>query len=124
MIIGLGIDTVEVQRIQQKLEKNPDFVSKVFSINEIVYCEAQMQKAEHYAARFAAKEAFLKAIGLGLMAGHELSEIEVFHDNAGKPSLKIHEQFQKHIQQFDHLKSHVSLTHTSQFASAVVILES
>lgn len=123
MIAGTGIDLTEVDRIAEKLSKENGFREKIFSANEILFCETKKEKAQHYAARFAAKEAFLKASGLGLTAGFELSEIEVTNNSIGKPEIILTGNFHKHAVQYSWNKIHVSLTHIHTLACAVVIIE-
>ena len=77
MIIGIGIDMIEVDRVNEKIDRTKGFKEKIFSEGEILFCESRKNKTQSYAARFAAKEAFLKATGLGLTLGYTLSEIEV-----------------------------------------------
>ncbi len=122
MIIGIGTDIVEVLRISKSIE-NEAFKIKVFSKNEIAYCETKVNKAESYAARFAAKEAFLKALGTGLRGDIALNQIEVFNNQLGKPSIQL---IGKSAQFFVDKKIntiHLSLSHTKQMALAMVILE-
>ena len=88
MIIGIGTDIAEVARISKSIE-NISFKEKVFSKVEIAYCEAKANKAESFAARFAAKEAFFKALGTGWRGGMAFNEVEVMNDELGKPSLNI-----------------------------------
>ena len=123
MIVGLGVDLVETKRIAEKILKDNGFKEKVFSGDEIAFCESMKEKAQHYAARFAAKEAFLKATGKGLKAGYELSEIEVIHAEEGKPEIKLSGNFHQQALQQGWNKIHVSLTHVESMASAVVIIE-
>jgi len=120
MIVGVGIDSVQVDRIAQKIER-PEFIAQVFSEEEIAYCQKNTHPAEHFAARFAAKEAFLKAIGSGLGISYKLSEIEIIHDNNGVPHLSLSGAFTDLESRWK--KAHVSLTHTNSIASAIVILE-
>lgn len=120
MIVGLGIDSVMVERIAQKIE-NPDFIKKVFSEKEISYCQKNTHPAEHFAARFAAKEAFLKAIGAGLGITYELSQIEILNEDSGAPALVLHGAFEDIKERWNH--AHISLTHTNSVASAIIILE-
>lgn len=122
MIVGHGIDIVEVDRIAEKIG-SAAFLQKVFSSNEIAFCEAKKNKAEHYAARFAAKEAFLKATGLGLLAGLNLDEIEIKADEAGKPFLVLHGSFKSKAIEQNWNNIHVSLSHTRALACASVIIE-
>src|ERR1035437_10145145 len=90
MIQGIGIDLVENERIEKIITKwGEKFLQRVFSEEEINYCGRHIQASIHYGARFAAKEAFLKALGIGLGMGVKLREIEVVHDDQGKPDLLL-----------------------------------
>ena len=122
MILGVGIDMIEVDRVMKKIDKDKGFREKVFSKGEIDFCESN-RRSENYAARFAAKEAFLKATGYGLLLGHELSEIEVVNDVNGKPSLNLRGIFKLKAEENGWNKIHVSLSHLQQMACAVVIIE-
>jgi holo-[acyl-carrier protein] synthase len=122
MIVGIGIDMIEVDRVVEKIDKHKGFKEKVFSQSEIEFCEAN-RKSENYAARFAAKEAFLKATGLGLMLGHELSDIEVLHDSNGKPYINLTGDFKIHAERNEWNLIHLSLSHLREVACAVVIIE-
>ena len=95
MIIGVGIDMIEVDRVTEKISKDQGFREKIFSVNEILFCESKVNSGENYAARFAAKEAFLKATGQGLALGYNLSDIEVMSDPSGKPSLVLNGTFKQ-----------------------------
>ncbi len=123
MIIGVGIDMIEVDRVNEKIGKNNGFKEKVFSEGEIVFCESKKNKAENYAARFAAKEAFLKATGLGLTLGHQLSEIEIVNDDLGKPSFNLTGEVKSKSLEKNWNKIHLSLSHLKNVACAVVIIE-
>ena len=123
MIAGVGIDIIEVERVKEKLLKNSGFREKVFSTREIEYCESHGEmKYQHYAARFAAKEAFLKAVGKGLQLSHDVQEIEIIVNAEGKPNISLSEQLKK-ISVSSSDKIHVSLSHLATTACAVVILE-
>ena len=123
MIVGTGIDIIEVSRVAEKVAKENGFRSKVFSQAEIDLCETRKEKDQHYAARFAAKEAFLKAIGQGLQAGFELHEIEVIHNTQGKPAINLTGNFKEQAMQNGWNKIHLSLSHVQAMACAVVIIE-
>jgi len=123
MITGVGIDMIEVTRVEEKISKENGFRELVFSVREIEFCESKANRFEHYAARFAAKEAFLKATGLGLAIGFSLNEIEVSNDENGKPLLTLNGNFKTKADQEKWNKLHVSLTHLKDVASAVVIIE-
>jgi holo-[acyl-carrier protein] synthase len=122
MIVGIGIDMIELSRVLEKVDKDNGFKEKVFSAGEIEFCESN-RKSENYAARFAAKEAFLKATGLGLMLGHNLSDIEVINDGNGKPSINLLGEFKVHSERNGWTAIHVSLSHLREIACAVVIIE-
>lgn len=122
MIIGIGIDMIEVDRVIAKVDKNNGFKEKVFSKNEIQFCDSN-RRSENYAARFAAKEAFLKATGMGLLLGDDLFEIEIVNDVRGKPSIHLTGNVRVHAEQNNWNKIHVSLSHLHQIACAVVIIE-
>lgn len=123
MIAGVGIDMIEVVRVEEKIGKGNGFKEAIFSVGEIEFCESKTNKFEHYAARFAAKEAFLKATGFGLTIGYTLNEIEVSNDVNGKPMLTLNGNFKRQANQHKWNKLHVSLTHLKDVASAVVIIE-
>ncbi len=123
MILGLGIDMIEVERISTKISKNNGFRELVFSPKEINYCETKAHKFEHYAVRFAAKEAFLKAIGTGWTSGTAFNEIEVSNDPEGKPFITLLGQTASLINKIGITKIFVSLSHLKTIASAVVIIE-
>ena len=123
MIVGTGIDIVEIERIAEKLDKAEGFREKVFSANEILFCESKTEKHQHYAARFAAKEAFLKATGKGFLQTLNLFEIEVVNDHAGKPSLALRGSLEKLANENRWTRIHISLSHVKSTACAVVIIE-
>jgi holo-[acyl-carrier protein] synthase len=122
MIIGIGTDIAEVARISKSIESNT-FKEKIFSKIEIVYCESRANKSESFAARFAAKEAFFKALGTGWRGGMAFNEVEVINDNLGKPSLNIIGVTAEIIKEKNIKTIHVSLSHTKEIAMATVILE-
>lgn len=124
MITGAGIDLVDVSRMKKLLAKWGDrFTGRFFSQLEIDYCQRKATPAIHYAARFAAKESFLKSLGIGLGMGVKLKDIEVINDQQGKPDLVLHGQAQRLISERGIQKVHLSLTHTSECAAAIVIVE-
>lgn len=123
MIFGIGTDLIEVERIAEKMEKKAGFKELVFSTDEIEYCEAMAFKYEHYAARFAAKEAFLKALGSGWRSGTAFNEIEIYHDAAGKPEMRFHGLTAKTFADLKLGKIFVSISHLKTMACAMVIIE-
>jgi holo-[acyl-carrier protein] synthase len=126
MISGIGTDLVEVSRIDQKVKGRQGFMELVFSRREIDYCNKQPFPSESFAARFAAKEAFLKSLGTGLEATFDLHQIEVLNHPNGAPYLQISEKIQQMVlQKTDHrtYRLHVSLSHTKSMATATVMIE-
>ena len=122
MIIGLGTDLVEVERMAKSIETT-GFREKIFSPGEIVYCESKINKAERYAARFAAKEAFFKALGTGWRGAMGFNEVEVINDELGKPSINLLGGAKKIISERKINTIHLSISHTRYIATATVILE-
>ena len=123
MITGLGTDLVEVERIAASLNRESGFREMVFSANEITYCESKANKFECYAARFAAKEAFFKALGTGWPGGTNFNEVEIIHDVNGKPEINLLGQTQKKLTSWGITKILVSLSHVKTMATAVVMIE-
>jgi holo-[acyl-carrier protein] synthase len=124
MIYGIGIDLVENNRIEKIIARwGTKFLQRVFSNGEIKYCERHARASIHFAARFAAKESFLKALGIGLGMGVKLREIEVVHNNNGKPDLAFSGEAKVQIVKRCISKTHLSLTHTDSYATAIVLLE-
>jgi holo-[acyl-carrier protein] synthase len=124
MLIGSGIDIIEVERIAHRVGRDTGFRELVFSKNEIIYCESKAFPYEHYAARFAAKEAFLKALGRGWDSGLLFHEIEIVNDSIGKPGIIISGETEKQLIPLGIKTIHVSLSHLKSIATAIVILES
>lgn len=123
MILGIGADLIEVERVAEKMEKKAGFKELVFSAHEIAYCEGMTFKYEHYAARFAAKEAFLKAIGTGWRSGTAFNEIELFNDADGKPEIRFLGHTAETVAKLNAGKIFVSLSHLKTMACAMVIIE-
>ncbi|SDC66286.1 holo-ACP synthase [Niabella drilacis] len=123
MITGLGLDVIETERVAEKIQKEQGFRELVFSQEEIGYCEPKAHKYEHYAARFAAKEAFLKALGTGWADGTAFNEIQVLGDEQGKPVLSLKGQTAETLKHLDLKKVQLSLSHLKTIAAAVVIIE-
>ena len=123
MIAGVGIDIIEVERISIKIGKDIGFKELVFSPKEIDYCESKTNKFEHYAARFAAKEAFFKAIGMGWMEGTSYNEIEITNNASGMPELTLLHGTRNQLIYLGIGKVLVSLSHLESIATAVVIIE-
>ncbi|WP_298738214.1 holo-ACP synthase [uncultured Chitinophaga sp.] len=124
MIYGIGTDIVEVERVAGKIRKANGFRELVFTPHEIAYCEQQAASYEHYAARFAAKEALLKALGTGWgNGGVHFNEIEIRNDAAGKPELHLTGNAVSRYDQLNIKQILVSLSHVASTAVAMVIIE-
>ena len=121
MVIGIGVDIVEVKRIAQALESA--MIERVFTEVEIEYSTARKNKFQHFAGRFAAKEAALKALGTGWQKGIRWKDVEVVSNTLGKPQLVFHRQARKIYQESGAQQAHVTITHATEYAVAVVILE-
>ncbi len=123
MTFGVGIDMIEVKRVGSGINKESGFREMVFSASEIAYCESKKNKFEHYAARFAAKEAFFKALGTGWIENTLFNEVEIINNIDGKPEIHLSGSTQSTINAMGITKILVSLSHIKKMASAVVILE-
>lgn len=124
MIKGIGIDMIEPERVAASMSKKKGFRELVFSKKEIAYCEKKTKKFEHYAARFAAKEAFFKAIGTGWGKGTAFNEIEISNNKDGKPEIFFLGKTATTVDEMKLGKICVSLSHIKTMASAIVIIES
>lgn len=123
MIYGTGIDMIEVDRIQITMERDIGFKNTIFTNAEILYCESKTNKYQHYAARFSAKEAFMKAIGTGWRYGIRFADIEIYLDELGKPSIRGYGKAKELLKKEEISKIHVSLSHLTEMATAIVIIE-
>ena len=123
MIYGIGIDTIEVPRIQKQLTQSERFKERILTKHEITYCESKKNKAQNYAARFAAKEAFFKALGTGWRGGLGFNQVEIINDKLGKPQIRLYGKAKLLIEEKGITDIHVSLTHLKDTASSIVILE-
>jgi holo-[acyl-carrier protein] synthase len=124
MIYGIGVDLVRIRRMGQVLEKWGDrFIKRVFTPDEINICFKRAFPPSAFALRFAAKEAFSKAMGLGMTRGMVWREIEVFNDPKGKPGLKVHGRSARVCDERGITNIHLSLTDEKEYAIAMVVLE-
>lgn len=124
MIYGIGTDIVEVQRVEEKIRKGNGFRELVFTPYEIAYCEERAACYEHYAVRFAAKEALLKALGTGWgNGGVNFNEIEVRNNTAGRPELHFIGNAAARYDELNIKQILVSLSHIKSTAVAMVIIE-
>ena len=123
---GLGIDIVEIERMRRILERTPSFAVRVFSPDERAYCDAKANAAAHYATRFAAKEAVMKALGTGFRDGVSVRDIEVVRDKLGKPSAVLSGRAAELAAELGvrSLSISLSYTHSEAVACAMAITES
>jgi len=124
MIVGTGIDIAEVPRIREAIERHGErFLKRIFTEGEIQYCESKANRVERYAARFAAKEAGMKAIGTGWNHGVRWRDLEVARKPGGRPTLVLHGKAAEFAAKLGATNIALSLTHTAEQAFAQVILE-
>jgi holo-[acyl-carrier protein] synthase len=124
VIVSIGIDIIEVARIREVLQRTQRFGERVFTAAERAYCDSRgAVAAEHYAARFAAKEAMLKALGTGWRGGIGWQDVEVGARDSGAPFLILHGVVKDLFNSSGATTTHLSLSHTSEHAIAQVVLE-
>jgi holo-[acyl-carrier protein] synthase len=125
MIVGTGVDIAETSRIEQSLERHGErFTKRVFTPEEIAYCERFKNRAERYAARFAAKEAAFKALGTGWREGIRWRDVEITHRPSGKPELVLTGRADEIARELRVTRGAVSISHSDRYVVAQVILES
>lgn len=125
MIVGLGVDLARASRFSKLLAtEKRGVITRVFTPGELAYALAMKNPAPHLAARFAAKEAFVKALGLGLRSGMRWQEIEVVRNELGAPSLRLSGQAAERAAERQVTEIHLSYSHEGDYATATVILES
>ncbi len=124
MIVGTGVDLAEVDRIQRSIERYGEkFIKRIYTPGEIAYVERKANKFERYAARFAAKEAGMKAIGTGWRHGVTWQDFEVANLRTGKPTLLLHGVAARYAERLGVKNIALSITHTAALGMAHVILE-
>jgi holo-[acyl-carrier protein] synthase len=124
MIVGLGVDIAEVDRIEAAIRRHGEaFLKRIYTPAEIAYCERHRNKAERYAGRFAAKEATMKALGTGWRKGVRWVDIEVARSSSGKPSVVLHGVAKQVAEQLGVRNISLSITHSGGTAFAQVIFE-
>jgi len=124
MIVGTGVDLAEVPRIRASIERfGGRFTSRIFTPAEIAYVERKANRYERYAARFAAKEAGMKAIGTGWRLGVRWQDFEVVNLPSGRPTLRLHGVAARYAERLKVRNVSLSITHTAEMAMAHVILE-
>ena len=124
MIFGTGLDIIEIKRIKKSIEKySPKFEQRVFTSNEISYCKSQGDPAKHYAARFAVKEAVSKCLGTGITGTLGFQDMEITHEETGKPVLKMIGKGKELFQRLKLKSIHITISHDRTHAIAHAIAE-
>lgn len=125
MIVGTGIDIAEVPRIRQSIERFGErFLRRIYTVGEMRYCDSKANRIERYAARFAAKEAAMKALGTGWNHGVRWVDCEVVRMPGGRPTIAFHGKAGKFAAKLQVKNAALSISHTEEHAIAQVILES
>jgi holo-[acyl-carrier protein] synthase len=123
VVVGLGIDIVEVPRIRKALEGGQALAQRVFTDAEREYCEARKNRYQHFAGRFAAKEAALKALGTGWQEGIRWQDVEVLAGDLGKPELRFHGRAQEIMVERGAKSAQLTISHATEYAVAAVVLQ-
>lgn len=124
MIYGIGVDLVHVPRMDAVIKRwGERFVRRVFSEQECALCYKRVYPPSAFALRFAAKEAFAKAIGLGMRGGIRWRDVEVFHHPGGRPGLRVHGRAATICEEKRLTRLHVSLSDDGDYATAMVLVE-
>ncbi|HPO48792.1 MAG TPA: holo-ACP synthase [Spirochaetota bacterium] len=121
-MFGMGIDLCEIKRFD-RLKTNEHFLERVFTKVEIDYCLKRKSSSQCLAVRFAAKEAFAKAMGTGFTNGIHFDEIEIVNNDLGKPDIRLYGSTKERFDKLDLKKINISLSHEKNYAAAVVIVE-
>lgn len=123
MVVGIGIDIVEVRRISRALQGGDEMAHRVFTDEELRYCRARKNQYQHFAGRFAAKEAALKALGTGWQEGIRWKDVEVVADELGKPVLHFQRRAKEVFDASGAREVHVTITHAKEYAVAAVVID-
>lgn len=121
MILGVGTDIIEIERIKKAIERTPKFLEKAFTEKEIELFKSKAMKAESIAGNFAAKEAISKAIGRGFR-GFAFNDLEVLRDELGKPIVNISDKVKEFLE-YEEVIFHISISHNKTCAIAFVTME-
>ncbi len=123
-IFGIGTDIIECLRIAQMIERHGElFITRVYTQHEIQYCQSRKQATQHYAGRWAAKEAVLKALGTGWRKGISWRDIEIRNDAAGRPKVVLRGGAADVVEQLGITEMHVSISHCRSHATAYALAE-
>lgn len=121
MNLSIGTDIVEVSDFMQHLA-SPSFLKRTFTLNEIMYCQSKPRPQQHFSARFAAKEAFMKAVGIGWDQGLQWNHIEILHTPNNQPYIHLKETAQKMLKDLGFSKTVVTMSHSANYATATVLI--
>ena len=122
MIFGIGIDIQEIKAMDRIIQRQGHhFLDKVFTSNEITYCLQKREQSQHFAARWAVKEAFFKALGTGVSGRYRFLDVETIHLTSGQPVIQLHGMAEAFCRR-EGLQSHVSISHSRAYAVGQVIL--
>ncbi len=125
MIAGIGIDIVGIERIEKLVREHGErFLGRVFTDEEKSYCRSRPQPGQHFAGRFAAKEAVLKALGTGWAEGVSWKQVEVANAEGGRPEVTLTGKAKERIQKMGVTGIHVSISHADGYAVAQAVLDS
>ena len=121
--MNCGTDIIEIYRIKEAIEKNGDiFLNKIYTENEIEYCERHYAaKYQHYAARFAAKEAVSKFLGTGFCGEFDWKEIEILNNEFGKPEVKLNGKALEFFNKLEYKEISISMSHCKEYATSIVV---
>ncbi|MDE2927264.1 MAG: holo-ACP synthase [Acidobacteriota bacterium] len=123
MVVGIGLDIVEVDRIAKALRGSKSITERVFTPEEIRYCSQRKNKYQHFAGRFAAKEAALKALGTGWQAGIRWRDVETTAGPMGEPQLTLYGKAAAIFKESKARKSLLTITHATDYAVACVVID-
>jgi holo-[acyl-carrier protein] synthase len=124
VIVGLGLDIAEIDRIEAAITRHgAPFIERIYTSREVAYCESHRNKFERYAGRFAAKEAAMKALGTGWRAGVRWRDIEAIREASGKPSLRLAGVARELADRLGVKNISLTITHSGNLALAEVIFE-
>ena len=123
-IFGIGMDVVDISRVKKLLNNNKKFINRIFSTKEIKYCESKLNKVASYSKRFAAKEAFVKALGVGIRKGISFNEISINNNNDGAPFIELLGKTKLIVKNFTKKKNkiYLSLSDEKKYALAMVVI--
>jgi len=123
-IFGIGMDVVDISRVKKLLNNNKKFINRIFSTKEIKYCESKLNKVASYSKRFAAKEAFVKALGVGISKGISFNEISINNKNDGAPFIELLGKTKLIVKNLTKKKNkiYLSLSDEKKYALAMVVI--